>query len=59
MKWLSGKKTYFVVAAAIASALAGLATGELTVGEFAVAVLNALGLGALRAGVKKVEKAAK
>ncbi len=53
MNWLSGKKTYFVAAAGIAAALAGLAGGELSVAEAVTAILGSLGLGTLRAGVAK------
>lgn len=59
MRWLSGKKTYLTVAVAVLASIAALASGEITVGEAVVAILNALGVGALRAGVAKAEKAAK
>ena len=59
MKWLAGKKTYITMAAAVLTAIASLASGEITVGECVVAILGALGVASLRAGVAKAEKAAK
>jgi hypothetical protein len=54
--WLQGKKTYLVMIAAILGAIAGYATGELTVVQMIQAIMAALGLGALRSGVAKVSK---
>ena len=56
LDWLSGKKTYLTTAAGIVTAVAAFSRGELTLGELATAVLLALGVAGLRAGVAKVEK---
>lgn len=53
LDFLAGKKTYLVMALGILAAVVGLANGKLTLAEAATAVLGALGLGSLRAGVKK------
>lgn len=53
LEYLSGKKTYLVAAAGILAALAALAAGEIDVVGFSAAVLNALGVASLRAGVAK------
>lgn len=50
-EFLSGKKTYIVVAGVILTAV--LNYYGVTVPEWAWAALGALGLGALRAGVSK------
>lgn len=56
--WLSGKKTYVV--AVLVAALGVLQGLEIfTVPDGVYAVLGALGLGTLRAGVSKAAKAAK
>jgi hypothetical protein len=52
-KFLRGYKTYIVSVSGVVSALAGLATGELSAVEGLLATLAALGLSSLRAGVKK------
>lgn len=49
--WLKGKKTYIVMLAALLGAVAGYASGEITLVQAIEAVLAALGLGALRSGV--------
>ena len=50
---LAGKKTYLVMIAGVTAALAGLATGELTMAEAISGVIASLGLGTLRAGISK------
>ena len=52
---LSGKKTYIVMIVAIVGAIGGFLTGEVTLVQTITAILSALGLGTLRAGVKKAE----
>lgn len=49
--WLDGKKTYIV--AALIGIGAGLEAYGIMIPEFVFMVLGALGLGAVRAGVKK------
>lgn len=51
--FLSGKKTYLVAAAGILTALAAYESGAITENELLLAVMNALGLSTLRAGVSK------
>lgn len=54
-EFLSGKKTYLVAAGLIIGAVTAWASGEASFIEMVVAVLNGLGLSALRSGVKKAE----
>ena len=56
LELFAGKKTYITAAAIIATAIAAFANGDATVVEAVVIILNGLGLGTLRAGVKKAEK---
>lgn len=58
MKWLNGKKTYMVAGLMAAVTLLQLITGEATLQEFIMSehvttLMEALGLGTLRAGVAK------
>ena len=50
---LQGYKTYIVVAVAVLTALLGFINGEMDAVEAVLVVLNALGIGTLRAGVKR------
>lgn len=52
--FLSGKKTYLVAIAGIATALAAFANGQIDQTELVFAIFNALGLSTIRAGVSKV-----
>lgn len=56
--WLSGKKTYLVMLSGIVGSLVGLAGGDLSLAETVTGILASLGLGSMRAGVAKAEKAA-
>lgn len=51
--FLQGKKSYIVMIAGVAAALAGYATGELSLGEAITAGIGSLGIGTLRAGIAK------
>ena len=56
--WLRGKKTYFVSGLMALTALSHLVTGEITflqfvTGEHVTTLLEAIGLGTLRAGIAK------
>lgn len=58
MKWLTGKKTYIVAGLMVAVTLLQLITGETTLQEFVMSehvttLMEAVGLGTLRAGVAK------
>lgn len=52
-KWLSGKRTYLVVAAIVAVSI--LNACEVQLPEYVWTALAAAGLGFLRAGIKKAE----
>ena len=54
MKWLGGKKTYFVAAGVVIAAVLSWATGDLSLADAVTRVLEGLGLATLRAGVAKV-----
>ena len=47
--WLKGKKTYLVAAGGIITALIGWSQGDLTAVQAVMAILGALGFGALSA----------
>jgi hypothetical protein len=49
---LQDKKTYIVALALVVYAIAGVYTNQMTSQEAILVVLNGLGLGALRAGIK-------
>lgn len=49
--FLSGYKTYLTAAAAVLTALAGFAIGEIDLVGLVTAVFGALGLASLRAGI--------
>jgi hypothetical protein len=51
LNWLSGKKTY--ITAAMIGICAGLQAAGIEIPEYAYAILGALGLGAVRSGIKK------
>lgn len=53
MEWLKGKKTYLIAAVIILTALGQILTGDVTIAQALVLVLEGLGLGALRLGVAK------
>lgn len=58
--FLDGKKTYIVSSLLVIVALVRLLDGDITLSEFIsnpdfLVLLNGLGLGSLRAGVKKLE----
>lgn len=58
MNWLNGKKTYLVAGLMVAVTLLQLITGDATLQEFIMSehittLLEAVGLGTLRAGVAK------
>jgi hypothetical protein len=53
IEFLKGKKTYIIAAGAILTALGGYLDGKLDGMALALAVMGALGLGTLRAGVAK------
>jgi len=60
MDWLKGKKTYLVSGLIVASSVIQLLVGDLSLIEFLsseqlLILLGGLGLGSLRAGVKKSE----
>lgn len=57
MPSLSGSKTYIVAAVMVAYAIVEWWNGAMMQDQAAQMVLNALGLGGLRAGVSKAEKA--
>lgn len=57
LKLFSGKKTYLMAAGIVLTAAGSLATGDMDVTQAIIYVLNGLGLGTLRAGVSKVQKA--
>jgi hypothetical protein len=52
INWLKGKKTFIVAILLVVYALAGVVTGQLTLNNAILVVLNGLGLGFLRASVK-------
>ena len=57
LEWLKGKKTYFLVAFGVLALLVQFLTGDISFMQFLssdsfVQLLELLGLGALRAGVK-------
>lgn len=54
--WLSGKKAYIVMIGAIIAAIGGYAEGTLTLAELVTAIFAALGLGATRSAIGKVEE---
>lgn len=54
--FLSGYKTYIVAAALIVHAITGFVTGEMPQQEAVTLILEALGLGGLRAGVASVRR---
>ncbi|MFQ5451466.1 MAG: hypothetical protein ACE5E9_12620 [Nitrospinaceae bacterium] len=59
MTWLRGKKTYIIAALMALIGVIKMVAGEMSIPEFFMSpdmmvILNGLGLGALRAGVKKV-----
>jgi len=54
--FLAGKKTYIVMIMAVLGAVATYLTGETSLIESGSAILAALGLGSLRAGVAKLGK---
>jgi hypothetical protein len=51
--FIAGKKTYIIATTGVVLAIVGLADGTLTTPQFIEAILAALGLSALRAGVTK------
>ena len=53
LDWLKGKKTYIVFAALFI--IGGLQANGIEIPQWVYSILAALGLGALRAGVKKAE----
>lgn len=55
---IDGNKTYLVALGFIAAGVGGWLTGEMSLQEAVLFIMNGLGLGALRSGVKKVEKKA-
>ena len=60
MDWLKGRKTYVVSGLIVASSLVQLVVGDISLIEFLsseqlLILLGGLGLGSLRAGVKKSE----
>ncbi len=55
IKWLKGKKTYLTAAAGVIAGVVLCIEGHVT--EGVQTILGALGVGALRAGVAKTEKA--
>lgn len=55
LEFLSGKKTYIVAAAAILTAAGAFASGTMNAKELVEAIMAALGVSFLRAGVAKVE----
>jgi hypothetical protein len=54
--WLSGYKTYIVAGLLLAHAVTGYVTGEMPQGDAVTLILEALGLGGLRAGVSGVRR---
>jgi hypothetical protein len=53
LDFLNGKKTYLIAISGIILAIVGYASGTLTLPQFIEAVLAALGMSTLRAGVTK------
>lgn len=53
MNILEGKKTYLVATLIVISGVLSYVTGEMTLEQAILAVLNGLGLGSLRAGIAK------
>jgi len=61
MSWLSGKKTYFLVAFGLLGLLVQALVGDISFMEFLTSdymtqLLGLLGLGTIRAGISKVAK---
>jgi len=53
IEFLKGKKTYIVMIIGILTAIVGYVDGALPLAEFITAVLGAIGMMAMRAGVSK------
>jgi len=53
LKWLQGKKAYIIMAALFV--LGGLQANGIVIPDWVYAILGGLGLGTLRAGIKKAE----
>lgn len=56
MDFLPGKKTHIVAAGIVLSGVGAFLSGEASLQEAVIMVLNGLGFSALRIGVKKGEK---
>lgn len=51
-KWITNNKTHLVAISGAVSAIAAFATGQISIIELGAAIWGALGLSALRSGVK-------
>jgi len=56
IKLINGNKTYLVAVITILTSFIGYAEGTITMPELVAAIFAALGLGAVRHGISKVEK---